>query len=583
MRAVGDDPGRTRLHPVALVLLAAVMTVGGCAAIPTSGPVSEVPDDRSMGQSTVRYSPAPPADGASPGEVVRGYLDAMLAYPASARTAASFLTPEAAESWERQDGVTVYRDAKVASQPEGAPGAVKRVGVDAMETGRLDAEGRYAEGRGVRSTDFTVVRSDGQWRISDPQPGLMVTAKFFADYYRPFNLYYFDRPARRVVPQLVHLLVDDRLAAALVTALARGGDDDLDQTRTFVPAIDDLRATVPVEDGVADVGFTAGVNDEADAGRLSAQIIWTLRQVPGVETARISVGAGPIQPNGSALQPISSWQEFGASEATGNVYALQDDRVVEVDRADVTAIDGPWGESTDGAVGAAVSEDRVALVDADRSSVRIARRTGDVELTIDGEDLGDPVVDADGDFWLVDRPGGVTRVRSVTPGPFSRVQDVEAPDLAELDVKSFEISADASRYVVTAGTGESTTVRVGRIARNDDGVVTGLSAPSRLDAAVRSKQSAVWSDASRVSYLAGGESGAQVKTVLIDGSSASENVPGGRAMLSDVDANRLVVSSGPDQASYLTDRLGRLWYLTGAGSWNRVDDEFSYRSLSLTR
>lgn len=576
---------RKVLHPVVLVLLAAVMTAAGCAAIPTSGPVSEVPDDRSMGQSTVRYSPALPVDGASPGEVVRGYLDAMLAYPASTRTAAAFLTPDAAESWERQEGVTVYRDAKVASQPEGtASAADKRVGVDAMETGRLDAEGRYVEGRGVRSTGYTVVRSDGQWRISDPQPGLMVTAKFFADYYRPFNLYYFDRPARRVVPQLVHLLVDDRLAAALVTALARGGDDELEQTRTFVPAIDDLRATVPVEDGVADVGFTAGVSDVADAGRLSAQIIWTLRQVPGVESARISVGAGPIQPNGSALQPISSWQEFGPPEATGNVYALQDDRVVEVDRADVTALDGPWGESTDGAVGAAVSEDRVALVSPDRSSVRIARRTGEVELTIDGEDLGNPVVDADGEFWIVDRPGGVTRVRSVTPGPFSRVRDVKAPDLTDLDVKSFEISADASRYVVTTGSGESTAVSVGRIARNDDGVVTGLAARSRLDAAVRFKQSAVWSDASRVSYLAGGESaGAQVKTVLIDGSSASQNVPGGRAMLSDVDANRLVVSSGPDQSSYLTDRLGHLWYLTGSGSWNRVDDEFSYRSLSLTR
>ncbi|MGJ9421132.1 LpqB family beta-propeller domain-containing protein [Aeromicrobium sp. CF3.5] len=575
---------RTRPHPMVMVLLAVVMTAGGCAAIPTSGPVSEVPDDRGMGQSTVRYSPAPPVDGASPGEVVRGYLDAMLAYPPSTRTAAAFLTPDAAESWERQSGVTVYRDAKVASQPEGVAAEQRmRVGVDAMETGRLDLEGRYDEGRGVRSTGYTLERSDGQWRISDPQPGLMVTAKFFADYYRPFNLYYFDRPARRLVPQLVHLLVDDRLAAALVTALARGGDDELEQTRTFVPQIDDLRATVPVDDGVADIGFTSEVADEADAGRLSAQIIWTLRQVPGVEAARISAGIGPIQPSGSARQPISSWQEFGASEASGTVYALQGDRVVEIDQADVTAIDGPWGEGTDGAVGAAVSEDRVALVDSSRSTVRIAQRTGDVELTIDGEDLIDPIVDADGDFWLVDRPGGVTRVRSVTPGPFSRVREVEAPELADLQVRSFEVSADASRYVVTAGVGESTTVRVGRIERGEDDAVTRLSAPSRLDAAVRSKQSAVWSDASRVSYLASGGSGVQVKTVLIDGSSASANLPGGRAMLSDVGANRLVVSSGPDQSSYITDRSGQLWYLTGSGSWNQVDDEFSYRSLNLAR
>ena len=570
------------------LVAAAAVTLAGCVAIPTNGPVSEVPDDRGMGQSTVRYSPAPPVDGASPGEIVRGYLDAMLAYPAASRTAAAFLTPEAADAWQPQDAVTVYRDAQVASRPESgseraADGADTRVTVDAVETARLDAEGSYAEGRGTRTSGYTLVRSDGQWRIADPQAGLMVTAKFFADYYRPFNLYYFDRPARRLVPQLVHLLVDDRLAAALVTALARGGGGRPEQTRSFVPELDDLRATVPVEDGLADVGFTAGLRDDDEARRLSAQVVWTLRQVPGVENVRITVGAGPLEPNGSAQQPIASWQEFGASEGTGTVHALQDDRVVEVDRDQVTAIDGPWGEGTGGAVGAAVSEQRVALVDSSRSTVRIARRAGDVELTVDGEGLIDPVVDADGVFWLVDRPGGETRVRTVTSGADPEVRQIDAGDLTDLDVESFEISADASRYVVTAGQPESATVRVGRIVRGEDGAAAGLADQRRLDSAVPAKQSAVWSDASRVSYLSGGSSGVQVKTVLVDGSSASASAAGGRAMLPGVEANRLVVAEGPDQTSYITDRRGRLWYLSASGSWNPVDEDHRYRSLNLDR
>lgn len=569
-------------------LLAALVVLGGCAVVPSSGPVTEVVDDGGFGQSTVRYSPAPPVDGALPGEIVRGYLDAMLAYPASTRAAAAFLTPEAADDWQPQSGVTVYRDAQVATVATGGSrreaAADVAVGLDILETGRLDAEGRYSEGRGVRGTGFTVVRSDGQWRISDPPPGLMVTAKFFADYFRPFTLYYFDRPAERLVPQPVHLLVDDRLAAALVTALARGGRDESGQLRTFVPGVDDLRATVPVTGGLADVGFTGGSREEADTRRMSAQIVWTLRQVPGIGTVRISVGAGPIEPYGSAQQPISAWQEFGAPDGDGAVHALNEDRVVGIDGTDVEPIDGPFGEDAGGAVGVAVAGDRVALVDAGRSSVRVAERSGDVLETLTGDGLLDPVSDVDGNVWLVDRPEGGTRIRVIGASPSgAEPVDLDAGDLADLDVRSVDISPDGSRYVVTVGAGPATSVRVGRVLRGGDGAVVGLGAPRRLDLGTRTVRSAVWSDGVRISFLAATSAGTQVQTALIDGSSVSGGSTGGRALLPDVDARSLAIGSGADQASYVLDADGRLWVLAGSRSWTPVADVGPVRSLDHDR
>lgn len=560
----------TGLARATSLVVAALVALAGCAAIPTSGPVTEVVDDSGFGQSTVRYSPALPAEGATPGEVVRGFLDAMLAYPSSTRTAAAFLTPEAAATWDRQEGVTVYRGAQVASPARSGPRAVdtgdgSKVRLDLDETGRLDAQGRYSAGRGAQDMGYDLERVDGQWRIADPQPGLLVTDKFFADYFRPFDLFFFDRPAQRLTPQPVHLLVDDRLAAALIAALARGGDSS--QARSFVPALDDLRATVPVGTGVADVGFTAGSRDDSDVERLSAQVIWTLRQVPGISDVRISVGSRPVEPHGSPEQPIDSWDEFGAGPAREQAHALRGDRVVEIDDGEVAPIDGPWGDDAGGASAVALTGDRIALVDDGRSSIRIADRDGAVQRTLIGSGVLDPTTDVDDRFWVVDRPGGRTRVRTVADG----VTTISPGPLAALDVRSLDISPDGSRYVVTVGAGGGATVRVGRVLRDADGVVTGLGSADRIGLDAAAPRSAVWSDNVRVSFLAASDAGIQVQTALIDGSTVSGESTGGRALLPDVDAARLVVGSGPDPATYATDPRGRLWYLGAGGSWRLVD------------
>ncbi len=562
------------------VVVAAVVAVAGCAAIPTSGPVTEVVEDSGFGQSTVRYSPALPTDGASPGEVVRGYLDAMLAYPSSTRTAAAFLTPAAADSWQRQAGVTIYSDAQFATPAQDGStrtdaGSTARVSVDAAEAGRLDAQGRYRVGRGRQGVDYRLEQVDGQWRITNPQPGLMITARFFDDYFRPFNLYFFDRPARRLVPQPVHVLVEDGLAAALITALARG--DTSTQVRTFVPVLDDLRATVPVDGGVADVGFTAGSRKAADVEHLSTQVVWTLRQVPGVSRVRISVGSSPVRPRSSAEQPIASWDEFGVAQDEGLTHGLVDDHVVAIDGADVTRVDNQWGKDANGATAVAMTDQRIALRAPDRASVRIvALAGGGGERIVEGRQLIDPVSDVDGQIWLVDRPADRTRVRVVGSG----VSTLDASSLAGLDVRSLDISPDAARYVVTVGTGDAASVRVGRVVRDAKGVPTGLSTPRDIHGSAVGPRSAVWSDEVRVSFLAGNDSGTQLQTALIDGSDGSTTTSG--SLLPAGDISRLVVGSGPGAVTYVTDPKGRLWYLRSSGNWQRVDVD-PIRSLGHSR
>lgn len=577
----GSGTGRAGVVRALAGVVTFLVAMTGCAAIPTSGPVTEVAEDAGFGQSTVRYSPALPADGAEPGEIVRGYLDAMLAYPSSNRTAAAFLTPSAADEWQRQDGVTIYDDAQVVSLPEGdraraGDSTSARVSIDAARAGALDSQGRYTSARDRTSVDYELVQVDGQWRIANPQPGLLVTAKFFADYFRPFVLYFFDRTGRRLVPQPVHLLVEDRLAAALVTALTQG--DPSRQVRTFVPGPDDLRATVTVDRRVADVGFTAGPRKESDVERLSAQVVWTLRQVPGVSSVRISVGSSAVRPRNVAEQPLSSWAEFGAGDDAGGTHALVGDRVVEVDAGDVARLEGPWGASAGGAAAVAVTDQRLALVAKNRASVRIASLTGKIRRTLTGTDLIDPVTDVDGQFWLVDSPGGDSRVRVVAAAP----ANLDSGSLKGLDVRSLDISPEGARYVVTTGTGADASVRVGRVVRDARGAPTGLARPRRVDVGGVQPRSAVWADDVRVSFLASTDAGIQVQTALIDGSTGPISSSNVGAVLPDVDTSRLVIGSGSDASTYATDPRGRMWYLSERGTWQLAAGD-PVRSLGHSR
>jgi hypothetical protein len=153
-----------------LVSAAVATMLAGCAGIPSDGPVERVADDGGLDQSTVRYAPVGPPRGASPQQIVRGYLDAMLAYPVSTGTAALYLTPDAAKAWRSSEGVTVYTRPRV-TLPEGdegsGPDAVS-VELRADEVARLDRQGHFTRRKRDPMRTYRLERVDGQLRIANP-------------------------------------------------------------------------------------------------------------------------------------------------------------------------------------------------------------------------------------------------------------------------------------------------------------------------------------------------------------------------------------------------------------------------------
>ncbi len=557
-----------RLAGAALALL----LVGACGGIPTSGPVSRVADDGGFGQSTVRYAPALPAAGASPQAIVLGYLDAMLAFPVSTATASAFLTPAAAKDWRPLDGVRVYSSPEVsASVPDRSvdvgdddeAGDRVVVRLTTAQVAHLDQQGRYARASGPSSDTYVLQQVKGEWRIATPQTGMLVNSKYFDDYFRSFDIYMFDRPGRRLLPIPVYLPVGDQLATSLVSSLARGPSEDFgDLARTYVPGLDTLRPSVPVSsDGVADVEFDEELRAASESAQdhLSAQIIWTLRQVPEIEGVRLSGGATVLSRNGLPVQPITSWSAYGPSTAGTHAYALRGNKVVQIDEGRVSALSGEWGADAHGAVSIAVSDAGVAGVLEGRNVVRVTSRGGGSARTITGRQFVTPRWDRDSALWLVDRAGDGARVRVVRDDAISTIP---IGTLAARNISTFSLSPGGSRYAATA----DGALYVGLIQRDTKNQIVRLTDPRQLSIDAPSPTSAVWATDTQLAYLGGAASNRQVRYVSIDGST-NEGRTGAGALLPAVGADTLVLGSGDPPARYATDTRQRVWHLPPDGTW----------------
>ena len=558
------------------VLAAAAVTtmLAGCAGIPSSGPVERVADDGGLDQSTVRYAPVGPPRGASPQQIVRGYLDAMLAYPVSTGTAALYLTPDAAKEWRSSEGVTVYASPRVTLTDGGEGSDPDAVAVELRtdEVARLDRQGHYSRSTKDPMRTYRLERLDGKWRIANPQSGVMVTRTYYGSYFRPFSLYFFDASGERLVPDLVHLAVGDQLPTGLVTALARGPGRTLGTLRTYVPEAGALRPSVTVGDErVADVEFSTSLTklSAAARNRLAAQIVWTLRSVPGLRGLRIFGGTAILSSRGERVHPVDSWSGFGPPAAKNHTYALVDDKLVEIDDATVKPVTGAWGRDAAGAVEAAVSDDSVAAVLAGRGQVRVTDRAGRNPLEIDGTGFVAPWWDFDDRLWLIDRPGGTSRVRVVED---RRIRALSAGGLRQLTVRSFALSPDGARYAVVATDGGGPALYAGPLRRDKDDRLTSLGNPRRLSIGVSDPHSVDWVSTTRLGFLGASDAGVQLYDVALDGTDVLGGDTGGGPLLPDIDAIVLTGRTGDDSARWVLDARRRLWFRPPDGAWRLIDD-----------
>jgi hypothetical protein len=223
---------------------------------------------------------------------------------------------------------------------------------------------------------------------------------------------------------------------------------------------------VPIDpDGVAEVNLSGELQQASIATlqRLSAQIVWTLRQVPGVTAVRLLDNGTPLTDVGVAgVQPAQSWRRFDPDVPPAAHGALVSDRgVVEgIGRGAPEALGhGRLSNpiiSADGATVAAVRHlgRRMSLV--------VGPTIGNVHRRLTTEALSSPTFAPSGAVFVISGVGSVATVVEVPPTGQVRTVALPAP-LSAQGVSAMAISRDGSRVAMTAGPAGHSSLVVGSL------------------------------------------------------------------------------------------------------------------------
>jgi hypothetical protein len=554
---VSTPEGRAARILLGGVVGSVALLLAACAGIPTSGPVRT-----GGGSANERVEPItrligqPPYPGIEPKDLVDGFLTASGAFDDDHGVAREYLTADARRGWDAGAGVTVYDGRSLTTADAGSNSVV----VTASQVATISAQGVYEATVPAKpiSRTFRLDKVAGEWRIrSLPFQGLMLDTDAVSRAYTSYDVYFLDPAASVVVPQPVLVPFGAGTTTSLVRALLEGPPAWLaPAVRTAVPAGTGLVVdSVPIVDGVAQVNLTsdAAAPVDSQAAGLSAQLVWTLRQIPEVAAVHITFQDVPLRGPGVAeLQSRDDWATFDPDVPTnvdpvfvakGRLQTLHDGRA--------RAVAGPAGDGTLTLTHPALSLDggQVAALTANGTALVVGDLGKDMRTSVTGTALTPPTWDRSGAVWTTDRTTGATYF--VKPG--GAVQTVTVNDRPAGSLTTLRIARDGVRAAaVVVGAGGHGQLYLARVERTEGTVaLSGF----RLVRDVADVVDVAWGTADRlVAY--GTTATSQVAQPWIVDLSASTvtslgSLPAGARVQS--------LTAGPTEPLLVSTVNGRLW------------------------
>jgi hypothetical protein len=553
----GVAPGRA----VAL-LTVLLVALSGCSTVPDSSATVQVTQAPVRPSEDVGIEPFPPSRGATPEEIVRGFIDAAASTVPGHPVAREHLAPAAAESWSDVNGITVISH-DYATVTTGA-GTVR---VTANLVGTVDQRGVFAVGGESPFTrQYTLEEVEDEWRITDPAGGLVMLEPDFQRLYDPVAAYFLDPTRQRVVPDPRYLITGEAQPNALVQRLLDGPSSNLAAGVQNPLGGVELRRTVTVEDQSAIVDLTGLSTDPAPVlSEMCAQLVWTLRQLR-ILRVEIRVDGEPVDIDGlPAEQTIDDWAAYDPEavpvDAVGHYLDRGALRTVTGEAAP-----GPAGTGKYGLTSAAVSADaRTGALSylvgvrtaGGQSRLYAGPYAGELTPLLDARMLSAPTVAATrAEAWVV-RNG--TEVVRVPDG--GTAQAVNAPTLAGLgQTDELELSPDGVRAAAVVDGPEGLALYVGTVVRAEDGAVS-LRDLREVAPSLSQVADVAWQDSGTLLVLAGdaGEDRIVPYSVGVDGWGLTD-VP-----TSGLPSQPSSIGAAPTRQP-LVSSDGTIWQLA-AGTW----------------
>ena len=569
-------------------LTAALVTVGvlvlsGCAGIPTSGPVHTgaavvVGQDQPVTQSIAQ----PPRPGADPQHIVQGFIFSSASFDSDHAVARQYLTPDVAKSWNPAAGTRIYQiGPTTGGYKQVAP---NEVDLAATQLGEISPQGEYTVARddATVSVSFKLRKVAGEWRISNPPPGLLITAADRDRVYRAFNVYFPDPTSRVLVPNQILVPVGPGTFTSLVHAVIAGPTSWLAPAlHTAVPTGTKLFPdSAPVVNGFVQIQLTstAAASSPPDPVTMSAQFVWTLRQLHGlgVNGVAITVGGIPLHiPGVDATH--QSWDSFPQFDPDGQIPNPTPSAVYATDKG-VSLLNAVGGKPLPGPLGEgplvlkrpglSFDERFVAAVDRLGHKLYVTPVTTGIKaptpVIATATALTAPSWDRFGDVWTVDQQAKGAVVWLDQPG--SPPRQVAAPGLPAGKVLALRVARDGVRavLVVQKPGGSTAGVYLARIEQRGDPQMS-LSGFRPLSTPLADVTDVAWFSSDRLAVLGRQTVGGAQEPLTVDLSGSLVSTLGPISSASSSTTVIVSVTAAPSQEILVSTSDDKIYRYVGSG------------------
>ena len=433
---------KRRLMPLAL---AACLALAGCTSLPTSS--APAPFDVSAKDgSGIQFSAEGPSADADAATLVNDFLLACAAGPQDDyATARLFLSAASARSWQPETEILVYDTDTAPSVTAGSETATQvDVTVAVLGVASVDASGVLTRvAASTVSRTFTLVREEGQWRISNPENMVLMSRASFTASFSLANLYFPTAEGTDLVAD-PRWYPSRRLASHLLAGLVEGPRQSLAPvTANAIPA----GTTVPsqgldVADGVARVELNAVMpSSESARTTLAWELVRTLTQVADVSRVNASLSGDVLDMQAIPVPPTYSLDTL-VGAGPGGIGLVSSSSVTELTA--VTDASNPTVSPVDSSLVAWSGTDGV-----------YAQRGGTTVAFLPGQAPLGPSVDRFGWVWGPATASSVS-VGGGVDGAFS--VSVESESAGQ--IRAVRISPDGTRALVLRGSDASAWVGV---------------------------------------------------------------------------------------------------------------------------
>ena len=292
---------RVRRFAAVGVALGVALTVTSCVGIPSSGPVEAGPEFGEIIETDTIFNPIGPQPGAEPLRILEGFIDAFTGTQGDYAVARQFLTTEFQAEWDPRQSVAIRSGSET----------FRIVDEDTLEysfmtAAGLDEHGSYsANPLETQTLSYSFELENGEWRISEAPPGIVLAESTFRTIFSQHSLYFYDLALLRLVPD-PRWFPSGTTATRIVSALLEGVPPWLEGAvvSQFPEGTALTQGTaVTVQSSVARVDLTAEAATASPRQRqlMRLQLSESLASVSSVASVEISVSGTSL-----AIEPLGA-------------------------------------------------------------------------------------------------------------------------------------------------------------------------------------------------------------------------------------------------------------------------------------